>query len=57
MHIKPMTKARPAEAQSVEVLLDLVNQIIGTLLGLERLLGFDISGFLTTTFPGIFKGE
>ncbi len=43
MHIKAITKAQPAPAQSLEVLLDVVSQLIGVITALERLLGFDIS--------------
>jgi hypothetical protein len=43
VHIKVITKAQPAPAQSLEVLLDVVSQIIGVMRSLESLLGFDLS--------------
>ena len=43
MHIKAITKAQPAPAQSLEVILDIVSQLIGVISSLERLLGFDVA--------------
>lgn len=57
MHIRAITKARPAQAQNLFVVLDLINQVIGALLGLERLLGIDFSELIANPFQEIFKGD
>ncbi|MDP7639192.1 MAG: hypothetical protein QGG73_05690 [Candidatus Hydrogenedentes bacterium] len=46
MHIRAITKAQPAPAQSIEIILDVVNQLISTIRALETLLGFDVSQML-----------
>ena len=46
MHIRAITKAQPAPAQSIEIILDVINQLIATIRALENLLGFDVSEML-----------
>ncbi len=41
MHIRAVTK--PAQAQSAEIVLDIVNQVLATLSSLEKFFGIDIS--------------
>ena len=43
MHIRPVTKVDVAPAQSLEAILDIINQVISTLLGFEVLFGIDFS--------------
>jgi hypothetical protein len=43
VHIKVITKVQPAPAQSLEVILDIISQLIGVISALERLLQFDVS--------------
>lgn len=40
VHIQPMTRANPARAQSIDIILDFVNQLVGTIRGLLSLFGF-----------------
>ena len=46
VHIRAITKAQPAPAQSIEIILDVINQLIATIRALENLLGFDVSEML-----------
>lgn len=46
MHIRTITKAQPAPAQDIIIILDVISQIISVIRGLETLLGFDISELL-----------
>ena len=43
MHIKALTKPQPVSAQEVEILLDIINQLLGTLRAFETFLGIDFS--------------
>ncbi len=38
MHIKPLTQTTPAKAASLEAKLDMINQVIGTILATNNLL-------------------
>ena len=38
MHIRPITQKAPAKAASLEAKLDMINQIIGTILATNNLL-------------------
>lgn len=46
MHIKAITKASPAEAQSAEQILDVISQFLSVLRGIETVFGVDFSELL-----------
>ena len=43
MHLRCITKVEVAPAQSVEAILDIINQVISTLVSIELLFGIDFS--------------
>jgi hypothetical protein len=43
VHLSAITRRHPAPAANLEAMLDIINQIIGTIRALEGLLGFDLS--------------
>ena len=49
MHIRPVTRVDVAPAQSIETILDIINQIFATLLSFETLFGIDFSALFGKT--------
>lgn len=53
MHIRAITKARPAQAQDLQFALELLNQVISTLSNFIRLIE-DVGRLLGVEIPNLF---